>query len=98
MALKPCRECSEKVSTKAATCPNCGMKHPTRRPDYFIGICTIVFVVVVVAAAGGHDHNIQTETAPNIPHEAQAAYDHAEAAFYGCAKYRAKSQNLPASP
>ena len=29
MALKPCRECGEKVSTEAKTCPNCGKKNPT---------------------------------------------------------------------
>ena len=29
MALKPCRECKKKVSTEAATCPNCGVPNPT---------------------------------------------------------------------
>ena len=29
MALKPCRECKKKVSTQAATCPNCGAPKPT---------------------------------------------------------------------
>jgi hypothetical protein len=30
MALKPCRECKKKVSTEAATCPNCGVPNPTQ--------------------------------------------------------------------
>ena len=29
MALKPCRECSKRVSTEAITCPNCGIPYPT---------------------------------------------------------------------
>jgi RNA polymerase subunit RPABC4/transcription elongation factor Spt4 len=37
MALKPCRECGEKVSTFAGACPKCGKKHPTIGPtDYII--------------------------------------------------------------
>jgi hypothetical protein len=29
MALKPCRECGEQVSTESAHCPHCGVPHPT---------------------------------------------------------------------
>lgn len=29
MALKPCRECGQQVSTEAATCPHCGVSDPT---------------------------------------------------------------------
>ena len=28
MALLPCRECGEQVSTEAATCPRCGIPSP----------------------------------------------------------------------
>ena len=31
MALKPCRECSKRVSTEAITCPNCGIPYPTNK-------------------------------------------------------------------
>lgn len=31
MALKPCRECGQEVSTEAKTCPNCGVKHPANK-------------------------------------------------------------------
>ena len=30
MAMRPCRECGQDVSTKAKTCPNCGIKKPGR--------------------------------------------------------------------
>jgi hypothetical protein len=30
MALKPCRECSQQVSTEAANCPRCGVPQPTK--------------------------------------------------------------------
>lgn len=29
VALKPCRECGQQVSTEAATCPNCGVSNPS---------------------------------------------------------------------
>ncbi len=29
MALKPCKECKNEVSTKAKKCPSCGIKNPT---------------------------------------------------------------------
>ena len=28
MALKPCRECKTEISTRAKTCPHCGLKRP----------------------------------------------------------------------
>jgi hypothetical protein len=31
MALKPCRECGQQVSTDAETCPHCGVRSPTDR-------------------------------------------------------------------
>jgi len=30
MALEPCRECGQQVSTEAPTCPHCGVPSPTR--------------------------------------------------------------------
>ncbi len=32
MALKPCRECGQLVSTEASACPHCGVPRPTERP------------------------------------------------------------------
>jgi ribosomal protein L40E len=32
MALKPCRECGQQVSTEAETCPHCGVRSPTVTP------------------------------------------------------------------
>lgn len=33
MALAECRECGERVSTEAATCPHCGCPEPVARPE-----------------------------------------------------------------
>ena len=33
MALKSCRECGDKVSTEAKTCPKCGVPNPTEKKD-----------------------------------------------------------------
>lgn len=32
MAIKPCRECGQQVSTEAAACPHCGVPSPTGAP------------------------------------------------------------------
>lgn len=31
MAMKPCRECGEQVSTQAKACPHCGTPHPANK-------------------------------------------------------------------
>jgi len=31
MALEPCRECGQKISTQAQSCPHCGAPYPARR-------------------------------------------------------------------
>ena len=31
MALKPCRECGENVSSEASSCPKCGIKAPVKK-------------------------------------------------------------------
>lgn len=49
MAMKPCKECEQPVSTKAKACPNCGADAPTRsfnRP--FIWIVAIGGAVIYV--------------------------------------------------
>ena len=33
MALMPCRECSQQVSTEARACPHCGVPDPARQPS-----------------------------------------------------------------
>ena len=63
MALKPCEECGEPVSTKAISCPHCGfkMKHVPGALDIPLGgrllkmffialvICAIIGVLVAIA-------------------------------------------------
>ncbi len=46
MAMKPCKECKQDVSTKAKTCPHCGVKNPTiTAKDQFVG--AIILVVII---------------------------------------------------
>lgn len=54
MAIKPCRECGESVSTKADTCPNCGApaKHwANRSQNIGCGGCLVLIVVSVIVIA-----------------------------------------------
>lgn len=57
MALKPCRECGQPVSTSAKACPSCGVGHPTKgalsKPLGCGNGCLVLIVVIgigVVAA------------------------------------------------
>ena len=46
MALVKCKECGEKVSTRAANCPHCGA--PVRKEMSKAGGCLLVFVICAV--------------------------------------------------
>jgi RNA polymerase subunit RPABC4/transcription elongation factor Spt4 len=48
MALVKCKECGEKVSTKAKTCPNCGAKAP-KKTSLFTWLVLLMIVVIVYA-------------------------------------------------
>lgn len=48
MALKPCRECGREVSTDAATCPNCGVKDPTKPAHRRIGCFGALMIIVAL--------------------------------------------------
>lgn len=50
MALQPCRECGEQISTSAKTCPRCGVARPARSSGNRL-FYLIVFAVVVVVWA-----------------------------------------------
>ena len=56
MALKPCRECGEQVSTEAKTCPHCGVKRPVKQTSVFAWIILAViglgFVSAVLSESG----------------------------------------------
>ena len=34
MAMKPCRECKTDISSRAKTCPHCGLKKPHQHPFF----------------------------------------------------------------
>lgn len=46
MALKECKECGQEVSTKADTCPNCGVNDPTTSTLSKIVSTIIGFVIL----------------------------------------------------
>lgn len=66
MALKPCKECKTEVSTKAKTCPHCGVKNPgVTAKDMFLGM--VIFVVIVfglIAYFSGGSESDENKTAP----------------------------------
>lgn len=53
MALVKCKECGEKVSTKAKACPNCGAKPPKKTSFVTWG----VLLIIGLAVYGGMQEN-----------------------------------------
>jgi hypothetical protein len=52
MALRPCRECREQISSSAKTCPKCGAKDPVRSIFLpMIGVAMVVLLMVAIIAA-----------------------------------------------
>lgn len=62
MALVKCKECGEKVSTKAKTCPSCGtkVKKPLSMLRFIIYASVATFVLVAVMAK--HESNLASMT------------------------------------
>ncbi len=63
MAMKPCKECKQEISSSAKKCPSCGkdqrnwfMKHKILS---FIG-AIVLLIIISVAANGGKDNNTAT--------------------------------------
>jgi RNA polymerase subunit RPABC4/transcription elongation factor Spt4 len=59
MALKPCRECGEQISSVATVCPKCGKNYPTTTVSagtVLGGICA----AAMIGVAFGYLHDIHT--------------------------------------
>jgi RNA polymerase subunit RPABC4/transcription elongation factor Spt4 len=50
MSLVKCKECGEKVSTKAKTCPNCGAK-PPKKTSLLTWFVLFTIIIVLINAA-----------------------------------------------
>jgi hypothetical protein len=64
LGLQSCRECGEQVSTKAATCPHCGVSKPSKNKStpsaLLTGIVIVAVMAVMVAVFGRDDESQQT--------------------------------------
>lgn len=75
MSLKPCRECKREVSSGAATCPHCGVKHPAGPPlaqqIVGAGCFTVIAAIVLAIVIGGRDDGQpRRPPAPQLDHSA----------------------------
>ena len=73
MALKPCRECKEMVSTGAKTCPHCGVSSPTGMPNAPGAGCLIAVVGILVLFAIGWIMEPHPSTEPAASSDSQGA-------------------------
>lgn len=71
MALVKCKECGEKVSTKAKTCPNCGAKAP-KKTSLFTWIVLIFIVFVIYAVSKAPSTSVNTATSKSTKSQAIA--------------------------
>ena len=47
MAMKPCKDCGEQVSSRADECPHCGRWMLWGRLDYFFGTQFLIIILVI---------------------------------------------------
>jgi hypothetical protein len=77
MALKPCKECKQEVSTKAKSCPHCGAKNPTvsgkETAQGCLGIIVLsIIIAVVVNSCGDDDATTKPKEPAKTPKEIAA--------------------------
>ena len=65
MALKPCRECGETVSSGAKLCPHCGVATPIPKRSALAGFVLLIVVLAFV----GHQNSVPVPTAAEAPPE-----------------------------
>jgi hypothetical protein len=65
MALKPCKECGQQISTEAKTCPHCGKANPTGKLSFAqIGCLSIIVLWLIGRITAG---NLDTPTTTSTP-------------------------------
>ena len=64
MALVPCRECGKEVSDQAQTCPNCGIKTPSKKAHQRKMIVTGVVILLIVSVCAYGYHKVSQAFSP----------------------------------
>lgn len=77
MAMRKCRECGHEVSSKAKTCPNCGIKNPGRRavrPGTVLAVVIGFFIVWAMSLGDSTTPTTQGSTSQPSGSESQSGY------------------------
>ena len=65
MGMIACKECNNEVSTKAKTCPSCGVKNPgIKMKDALGGLFILVIIVLGLSMCGGDDTAANVSASP----------------------------------
>jgi len=78
MAMTKCKECGQDVSTKAKTCPNCGVRDPALGTKEMLSGCLLLVLIgvgVVWFLASGGDESATTESSPATVPDAECKKD-----------------------
>ncbi len=86
MALQPCRECGETISTETATCPHCGVQRPAaltqRRSGPNATAIALFFAAFSVAGLFWVIADTSTPPDPNVPSQEEASFTMREYQIY----------------
>ena len=98
MAMKPCRECKTKISSRAKRCPSCGIDKPfemaiQRGLHSFAKLCfwlgAILTILAIFAVAAAEEPRITNEASGLACYDAQQLLDaHNALGFYNMAHVR----------
>ena len=72
MALKPCRECKSEVSSKAKTCPQCGISNPAKSGAPLVWVLMLLAVILFIVLSPKNDGSNRKVISP----EEQASIDY----------------------
>lgn len=56
MALQPCRECGNEMSSEARACPKCGWRRPSLAPRVALGVVAAAAAIVLLARTATPDY------------------------------------------
>lgn len=73
MALVPCRECEQQISSQAKICPHCGIQYPVSKMSNGgrIGCLAVIAIIVLVSIIGSNSASPPSPTSsfPTAPHD-----------------------------
>ena len=82
MALMPCRECSQQISSAAKSCPHCGVPNPTKKPKnktadgFLVGVAVLIGLAIFAGSGNkSSDSSSNSSSSTAVPVQPDPAAD-----------------------